>query len=58
MYEYKYIITVPKAIDMEEGDFNNLLCDYINKRYKTEFGIEKPVRSVGNENCQSYEEII
>ena len=52
--EYDYMTTAPKAMEMTEDEFNVLLCMYVNKRYKEEFGEKKPVRVVGNENCEQY----
>ena len=44
----------PKMTGLSFIHFQKILIDYLNNKYKTQFGDEKPLKQIGNENCEEY----
>jgi len=53
--EYSTLSLLPKIMELSFEEFEEKLIKYLNNRYKKQFGDEKPLKVVGNENCDEYE---
>ena len=54
--EYSTLSLLPKIMELSFEEFEEKLIKYLNNRYKKQFGDEKPLKMVGNENCDEYED--
>ena len=55
--EYEYLNLVPrKMLGFSYEQFEEELLNYLNNRYSKEFGEERPLRNIGNENCLEIED--
>jgi hypothetical protein len=55
--EYEYLNLVPrKMMRFSYEEFEKILINYLNNRYSKEFGEERPLRNIGNENCLEIED--
>jgi len=55
--EYSYLGLAPRMLRLTYDEFEEVLIEYLNKKYLLEFGEEKPLKGLGNENCSDYGEI-
>lgn len=51
---YKKLISYARLLAMEEKELKSYLIDYLNQRYKSEFSITNPIKSMGDENCEEF----
>jgi hypothetical protein len=52
-YELK---TLGKYMAFDYNEFEKSLTNFLNEKYSSEFG-EKPIKEIGNELCDSYDDI-
>jgi hypothetical protein len=48
--EYRELLQIGKLFKMSFDEFEAILINYLNERYKSEFE-KKPLKDIGNENC-------
>ena len=53
---WRELHTIPKMMTYSPEEFEKSLIDYLNIKYKKEFG-ERPLKQIGNEYCKEYGEI-
>jgi hypothetical protein len=52
--EYYYLKIAPKTAGLSFFEFQEILINYLNNKYATEFGDKKPLKETGSEICDEY----
>lgn len=52
--EYYHLKIAPKSAGLSFIEFQEILINYLNNKYSTQFGDEKPLKEIGNETCDEY----
>lgn len=53
---YNDLWVIPKVLNVSYSDFRVMLIDYLNERYNQEFGLEQPLKQIGDDsNCNNEE---
>ena len=55
-YLWDELKTFGKYMAFDNNEFEESLINFLNKKHSSEFG-KKPLKEIGNENCDSYDDI-
>jgi hypothetical protein len=51
---YNDLWVIPKILNVSYSDFRVMLIDYLNEKYSQEFGLEQPLKQIGDDyNCNN-----
>jgi len=51
---YNDLWVIPKVLNVSYSDFRVMLIDYLNEKYSQEFGLEQPLKQIGDDyNCNN-----